>query len=153
MLNEAITIKEKFRLTEIDLCSLDYTKPVYLRQYGKYYGVVTIQTSSADECEAELMQLPQNIISDDDLIAVELHKSYSWVGGAPSIDDTISATITGAGVYIVGSVVTVVADGGDQWEFESWYDAGTQTVVSAMPTYSFVAPDDVETMELIAVFV
>ena len=45
LLNDAIVITEKIRLNEFDLLSLDFTKPVYLRQYGKYYGVVSVQAS------------------------------------------------------------------------------------------------------------
>lgn len=59
LLNSAIVITEKFRLSEFDLLALDYTKPVYLRQYGKYYGVISVQSSGA-ECTVELLQLPSN---------------------------------------------------------------------------------------------
>lgn len=59
LLNSAIVITEKFRLTEFDLLALDYTNPVYLRQYGKYYGVISVQSSGA-ECTVELLQLPSN---------------------------------------------------------------------------------------------
>lgn len=57
LLNDAIVITEKIRLNEFDLLSLDFTKPVYLRQYGKYYGVVSVQ-ASGNECTVQLLQLP-----------------------------------------------------------------------------------------------
>lgn len=59
LLNDAVVITEKFRLNEFDLLSLDFTKPVYLRQYGKYYGVVSVQ-ATGDECTVELVQLPSS---------------------------------------------------------------------------------------------
>ncbi|MBR0281256.1 MAG: leucine-rich repeat domain-containing protein [Oscillibacter sp.] len=58
ILNSAVVIKEKFRLTEYDILGLDYTKPVYLKQYGRYYGIVSVQTES-DICTVELLQLPE----------------------------------------------------------------------------------------------
>lgn len=59
LLNDAVVITEKFRLNEFDLLSLDFMKPVYLRQYGKYYGVVSVQ-ATGDECTVELVQLPSS---------------------------------------------------------------------------------------------
>lgn len=60
LINQPVVIKERFTLTEYDLQTLDYTVPVYLRQYGRYYGIVTIQTSSAHICEVQLLQLSES---------------------------------------------------------------------------------------------
>lgn len=58
LLNSAITITEQIRIDEIDIKTLDYTRPFYLRQYGKYYGIVSIQSSTGKSCEVKAIQLP-----------------------------------------------------------------------------------------------
>lgn len=58
LLNSAVVLKLKFRLDERDLAELDFMKPIYLQQFGRYYGLQTLQTSSTMMCEAELVQLP-----------------------------------------------------------------------------------------------
>lgn len=57
LLREAIVIKERFRVSEIDLLNLDYMRPVYLNQYGRYYGVQTVQVNGST-ANVELVQLP-----------------------------------------------------------------------------------------------
>ena len=53
-----IVIEDEFLLDELDLCSLDYTKPVYLAKYGRYYAVISIQWSSDKKpSKAKLLQL------------------------------------------------------------------------------------------------
>lgn len=70
LLNSAVVLKLKFRLNERDLAELDFMKPIYLQQFGRYYGLQTLQTSSTMMCEAELVQLPtfeelpSNVTSD-----------------------------------------------------------------------------------------
>ena len=57
LLNSSAVIKERIRLTEFDLLNLDYTKPVFLKQYGRYYAIISIQTEE-EYCTVELLQLP-----------------------------------------------------------------------------------------------
>lgn len=53
-----IVIEDEFLLNELDLRSLDYTKPVYLAKYGRYYAVISIQWSSDKKAsKAKLLQL------------------------------------------------------------------------------------------------
>lgn len=53
-----IVIEDEFMLDELDLRSLDYTKPVYLAKYGRYYAVISIQWSSDKKAsKAKLLQL------------------------------------------------------------------------------------------------
>lgn len=53
-----IVIEDEFLLDELDLRSLDYTKPVYLAKYGRYYAVISIQWSSDKKAsKAKLLQL------------------------------------------------------------------------------------------------
>ena len=45
------------RLNELDLAGLDLRRPVYLRQYGHYYSIISVQTSDT-VCKVELIQIP-----------------------------------------------------------------------------------------------
>lgn len=58
LIRKPVVIKDNFELTEVDLKTLDFTIPVYLRQYGRYYAVVSIQANHNGVCECELLQLP-----------------------------------------------------------------------------------------------
>lgn len=57
LLNTAVVLKERIRLTEFDLLNLDYTKPVFLKQYGRFYAIISVQTAE-EYCNVELLQLP-----------------------------------------------------------------------------------------------
>ncbi len=49
-------IKDDFRLTDIDLRSLDMTVPVYIEQYGAYFAIISIK-SQGEISEVELLKL------------------------------------------------------------------------------------------------
>lgn len=53
---QPVVLREDFRLTEIDLRNIDYTIPVYLRQYGRFYAIIQIQDTGGT-CKVELLQL------------------------------------------------------------------------------------------------
>lgn len=57
LVNKPIVLKGTFRLTEIDIKMLSYKCRVYLRQMGRYYGIVQVQWKG-DESMVELLQLP-----------------------------------------------------------------------------------------------
>lgn len=59
LLDNAIVTTEQIRLDEYDLKSLDYTIPFYLRQYGKFYGIVSVQSAAGKACEVKAVQLPE----------------------------------------------------------------------------------------------
>lgn len=58
LIRKPVQISVNIRLHEIDLATLDTTRPVYLGQYGRYYAILKIQTSGTDLCKVELLQLP-----------------------------------------------------------------------------------------------
>lgn len=51
-----VMLTANIRLHEVDLAKLDLTRPVYLGQFGQYFGILKIQTGS-DLCKVELIQL------------------------------------------------------------------------------------------------
>ena len=52
-----VVVSELVRLDELSLRDLDVAKPVYLRQYGRYYAIVELKAPSNGVCECKLLQL------------------------------------------------------------------------------------------------
>lgn len=52
-----VLLVEHVRLDELSLRDFDVSKPVYLRQYGKYYAVVEMKAPNTGVCECKLLQL------------------------------------------------------------------------------------------------
>lgn len=55
IIRNPIVIKVNANLSPYDLKNIDYTIPIYLRQLGKYFAIISI--TSSKECECELIQL------------------------------------------------------------------------------------------------
>ena len=60
MLSQVVVLKVKVRLYASELKMLSFLRPVYLAQYGRYYAIKSVSTSSSEECSVELLQLPLN---------------------------------------------------------------------------------------------
>lgn len=56
IVRQPVVVKGTFRLDVLDIKFLNYVVPVYLRQTGKYYGIVQIQYKG-DVSEVELIEL------------------------------------------------------------------------------------------------
>lgn len=52
-----VVVVDNFLLNDIELKELDYTRPVYLRQYGRYFAIVEIKAPSSGACECKLLEL------------------------------------------------------------------------------------------------
>ena len=52
-----VVVSELVRLDELSLRDLDVAKPVYLRQYGRYFAIVELKAPSNGVCECKLLQL------------------------------------------------------------------------------------------------
>lgn len=50
-------ITERFNLSDLEILSFDETKPVYLAQYGAYFAVLEIKTTSNGYCEVTMIEL------------------------------------------------------------------------------------------------
>lgn len=58
IINSPIVIEEEIMLNELDLQGLDYTKPVYLSKYGRFYAVISVQwTSNELTSKVKLLQI------------------------------------------------------------------------------------------------
>ena len=82
LLNSAITITEQIMLDEYDLKSLDYSVPFYLRQYGKFYGIVSIQSTANKACEVKAAQLPETVIQEPERPSQTVSIGWQWEGSA-----------------------------------------------------------------------
>lgn len=56
-LSRAHIITEWFRLSDLEILSFDETKPVYLAQYGAYFAVTELKTTSNGYTEATILQI------------------------------------------------------------------------------------------------
>lgn len=50
-------IKCRLNLSPLDLQGLDYSRAIYLRQYGAYFALISLRTDSKGNSEAELLKL------------------------------------------------------------------------------------------------
>lgn len=50
-------IVERFNLSDLEILCFDETKPVYLAQYGAYFAVLEIKTTSSGYCEVTMIEL------------------------------------------------------------------------------------------------
>lgn len=50
-------ITERFNLSDLEILNFDETKPVYLAQYGAYFAVIEIKTTSSGYCEVTMIEL------------------------------------------------------------------------------------------------
>ena len=82
LLNSAISITERIMLNEYDLKSLDYSIPFYLRQYGKFYGIVSIQSTANKACEVKAVQLPETVIQEPERTSQTVVIGWQWENAA-----------------------------------------------------------------------
>lgn len=59
-LSQAVIIKERVRLSDVDMMEFDATKPVYLAQYGAFFAVLNIQSNSDGTAEVEMLAMISN---------------------------------------------------------------------------------------------
>lgn len=64
MLTNAVVIEEDMRLTAADLKELDFTRPIYLAQYGRYYALESVQSEAEDVCRVSLVQLGTGVVNN-----------------------------------------------------------------------------------------
>lgn len=114
LLNSAITITEQIMLNEYDLKSLDYSIPFYLRQYGKFYGIVSIQSTANKACEVKAVQLPETVVQEPERPSQTVAIGWQWedvaiyitASAAPASDlDVVITPYTYDGVSLVQQTI------------------------------------------------
>lgn len=114
LLNGVITIAEQVMLDEYDLKSLDYSIPFYLRQYGKFYGIVSIRSTANKACEVKAIQLPETVIQEPERPSQTVSIGWQWedsaiyitASAAPASDlDVVITPYTYDGVALVQQTI------------------------------------------------
>lgn len=57
VLSQIRLVTVRVRLTAIDLYNLDYSKPVYISQFGQLFAIYSVETGDDDICECQLLRL------------------------------------------------------------------------------------------------
>ena len=57
-------IKVTMDIDEVTLRDLNFTVPVFLRQYSSYFGVISIKRKSEGECTVELVRIPNSLLNN-----------------------------------------------------------------------------------------
>jgi len=57
VIKRPVVISEKIEVSDIELQSLDVSVPVYLGQYGQFYGIIDIKAEDSGICTCNLLQL------------------------------------------------------------------------------------------------
>lgn len=96
-----ITIRAK--LTALDLYNLDYTKPVYIAQFGQIFAIYSVETGENDICDCQLLKLKV-----DGVVAATYYlrlngknEDSQWVAEADGINGTAYAITSNGTPYIV----------------------------------------------------
>lgn len=62
MLKHPYVVTDNMELDEFTLGNLDMSVPVYLRQYGSYFGIQSIKRKSDGKCTVQLLKIPNSLI-------------------------------------------------------------------------------------------
>jgi hypothetical protein len=145
MLNEAVVIKEKLRMSEYDIKDIDLTKPVYLAQYGRFFGIVSLQVTGR-ECKAELAVLPTNptitgVPKTINVLTVGISNQRSlnalYVKASTPVTTTLIINVTVAlpdsnGGYITTHKDVVMEQGTQQAYVDSSIDSNAKLIINSI---------------------
>ena len=65
LLKHPYVLTGTFELDEYTLSELDMSVPVYLRQYGSYFGIMSIKRKSDGRCTIKLLRIPDTLITGE----------------------------------------------------------------------------------------
>lgn len=96
-----ITIRAK--LTALDLYNLDYTKPVYIAQFGQIFAIYSVETGENDICDCQLLKLKvDGVVAATYYLRLDGKSEDSqWVAEADGINGTAYAITSNGTPYIV----------------------------------------------------
>lgn len=96
-----ITIRAK--LTALDLYNLDYTKPVYIAQFGQIFAIYSVETGENDICDCQLLKLKvDGVVAATYYLRLDGNDEDSqWVAEADGINGTAYAITSNGTPYIV----------------------------------------------------
>ena len=96
-----ITIRAK--LTALDLYNLDYTKPVYIAQFGQIFAIYSVETGENDICDCQLLKLKvDGVVAATYYLRLDgKNEDSQWVAEADGINGTAYAITSNGTPYIV----------------------------------------------------
>lgn len=96
-----ITIRAK--LTTLDLYNLDYTKPVYIAQFGQIFAIYSVETGENDICDCQLLKLKvDGVVAATYYLRLDGNNEDSqWVAEADGINGTAYVITSNGTPYIV----------------------------------------------------
>ncbi len=56
-LSRAHVLTDRFNLSDLEILNFDETKPIYLAQYGAYFAVLEIKTTTSGYCEVTMIEI------------------------------------------------------------------------------------------------
>lgn len=65
MLRHLYVVTDMMELDEFTLSNLDMSIPIYLRQYGSYFGIQSIKRKSDGKCTVQLLKIPNSLIKSN----------------------------------------------------------------------------------------
>lgn len=96
-----ITIRAK--LTALDLYNLDYTKPVYIAQFGQIFAIYSVETGENDICDCQLLKLKvDGVVAATYYLRLDgKNEDSQWVAEADGINGTAYVITSNGTPYIV----------------------------------------------------
>ena len=96
-----ITIRAK--LTTLDLYNLDYTKPVYIAQFGQIFAIYSVETGENDICDCQLLKLKvDGVVAATYYLRLDgKNEDSQWVAEADGINGTAYVITSNGTPYIV----------------------------------------------------
>lgn len=96
-----ITIRAK--LTALDLYNLDYTKPVYIAQFGQIFAIYSVETGEDGICECQLLKLKADgVVTVDYYLRLDgKNENSQWVAEADGENGTAYTVTSNGTPYLV----------------------------------------------------
>lgn len=98
-------------LTEFDLASLDYSRPIYIDLYNSYFVPVDIKRGQDGVCECEMLRVKPEAKAEDYTEKIKL---------IVRTDNPTIGSVTGSGEYEAGSDITIEALPSEGYAFSTW---------------------------------
>lgn len=96
-----ITIRAK--LTALDLYNLDYTKPVYIAQFGQIFAIYSVETGEDGICECQMLKLKADgVVTVDYYLRLDgKNENSQWVAEADGENGTAYTVTSNGTPYLV----------------------------------------------------
>ena len=138
IMRNPIVIEEKVQLSEIDIKTLDFRKPIYLQKYGAQFAIDKVQWSEGEPSSVTLVKLPPaKEIGVAQPYSVTAGVAYDvGIGGGVDAEPSLSYLVSGAGEYFAESATirfNEQAGANVQLSFKAWVSPSGRTISTDNP--------------------